>query len=142
MKDKIDSLLLHKPWMRYIDNDVLGVSDRLKSIDDGYFILFNVMSGKFEVHNTHNKKNTYCFVVPFDALDVRTVYHCQETLIANSDKLIRQMNENNRKLDKSRQKDFENNIEAASYELAQELQLAQDKDALYSGYKRTHGGVL
>lgn len=128
--------------MRYIHDDVLGIADRLKSIEDGYFILFNTMSGKYEVHSTCNPDSTYCFIVPYDALDVRTVHYCIETLNANKDKLLKKIDDDNAKLQKDRMRDFSNKIEAASYETAQELQLAQEKDDLHVGYRRTHGGKL
>ena len=139
MKDRINSVLLHKPWMRHMYDDTLGIATRLRMIDDGYFILFNTMSGKFEVHNTYNgDKNTYCFTVPFNALDARTIDHCQKTRIENSDKLIKQMEEDNKKIDETRLKDFHNTAEAASRETAYDVSLAIQKDELNEGYKRTH----
>lgn len=143
MRNAIDSLLLHKPWMRYIDRDVLDVAARLRSIDEGYFILFNTMSGKYEVHNTENGiGSTHCFTVPYDRLDARTVHHCMETYKSNKDKIIKQIEEYNQKKENERRKDFENTIEAATYETHQELTLAIEKDELHPGYRRTHGGTL
>jgi len=139
MKDRINSVLLHKPWMRHIHDDVLGIATRLRMIDDGYFILFNIMSGKYEVHNTYNRgNNTHSFTVPFNTLDVRTIDHCQKTRIENSDKLIKQMEEHNKRIDETRLKDFHNTAEAASRETAYDVSLAIQKDELHEGYKRTH----
>lgn len=57
---------------RVIEDDMLGVARRLKEIDDGYFVFLNYKTGKFEVHNRRFTP-TLCLVLPFEALDERTV---------------------------------------------------------------------
>lgn len=64
---------------RVIESDMLGVCDRLKAIDDGYFVFLNYKTGKLEVHNSKDKPNTLCLVLPYDRLDERTVRRVRET---------------------------------------------------------------
>lgn len=58
---------------RVIEDDMLGVCARLKSIDDGYFVFHNYKTGKLEVHNRACAPQTLCLVLPYDRLDERTV---------------------------------------------------------------------
>ena len=37
-----------------IESDVFNIINRIKEIDDGYFIMYNTNSKKFEVHNEKN----------------------------------------------------------------------------------------
>lgn len=81
---------------RVITDDMFGVCDRLKSIDDGYYVFLNYKTGKFEVHN---KKDTpsLCVVLPFDKLDERAVRHVRYTRAERAEKLIASMERENAK---------------------------------------------
>lgn len=57
---------------RIIDDDMFGVCRRLKSIDDGYYVFLNYVTGRFEVHNGKDSRSL-CLVLPYDTLDERTV---------------------------------------------------------------------
>ncbi|MCH5162489.1 MAG: hypothetical protein J1G38_03250 [Clostridiales bacterium] len=62
-----------------IEDDMLGVCARLKSIDEGYFVFLNYKTGKLEVHNKECAPNTLCLVLPYDRLDERTVRRVRYT---------------------------------------------------------------
>ena len=83
-----------KHWLKRIFSEPFDVCDRLKSIDDGYFVVFNVKRDRYEVHN-NRQTDTFCFVVPYDKLDSRTVDYCLKTRVQNVDKLIKEMDEQN-----------------------------------------------
>lgn len=140
MRDKVDSVLLAKPWLELIENDVYGISQRIREIEDGYFIVYNRAGNVFEVHSAHNKGfNTYCFRVPYNELDYRTLQLCRETNIAmHGDRIYKKMKEENALIDAQKQKDLKNKLESASYETAKDVALALDKDDLHEGYKKTH----
>lgn len=138
----MERIRITKPWLHIVENDTLGIGERLRKIESGYFIVFNTQTNMFEVHSADNRgPNTFAFVVPFKQLDSRTLDYCEETMVRNSDKLIKQMEENNRKIREQQKKDFDNKVEAASLETVDELTYAMDKDEMHSGYKRTFGGV-
>lgn len=75
---------------------MLGVARRLKSIDDGYFVFLNYRTGKLEVHNKKNGANTLCLVLPYDALDERTVRRVRETRIERADELVAEIERSQR----------------------------------------------
>ena len=63
-----------------IKHDVFYVAERLKEID------FN--SGQ---------SDTYCLTVPYDELDARTVNFVNQTRVENRDRLLKELDEENRK---------------------------------------------
>lgn len=81
---------------RVIDDDMLGVARRLKSIDDGYFVFLNYKTGRLEVHNEKNGANTLCLVLPYDTLDERTVRRVRETRIERADELVAEIERSQR----------------------------------------------
>jgi hypothetical protein len=74
-----------------ITSDVCGIVDRLKEIDEGYFVMFNRVSGKFEVHHSGQFHDTLACELPFNQLDDRAVQRVRETSIANADRIFREL---------------------------------------------------
>lgn len=85
-----------------IDDDLFGVSRRIKRIDDGYFLLRNKKTGKIEVHNEKNVGGTLSLVSPFETLDIRLVHLLYKTRVEHSDDLIREIDETNERIEKKR----------------------------------------
>ena len=56
-----------------VTDSVFEIPQRIKEYDDSFFIVRNHKTKKFEVHSTDNVFSTYCFTVPFDELDQRTI---------------------------------------------------------------------
>lgn len=83
-----------------IDSDVFNISNRLKEIDSGYFVMYNLSSKKFEIHN-NNQKNTYCLTIPYGQLDTRTIDFVNKTSIRNYDKIIKNLDKNNANIEKN-----------------------------------------
>lgn len=64
---------------RVITDDLLGISRRIRAIDDNYFVFLNYATGKFEVHDRSAYGNTLCLVLPYDRLDERAVRRVRYT---------------------------------------------------------------
>ena len=79
-----------------INSDVFNIIDRLKQIDEGYYVMFNTNSKKFEIHNS-NTKNSYCLTVPYGQLDLRTLVLVEKTHVKNYNNIIKLIDENNSK---------------------------------------------
>lgn len=71
-----------------IENDVFDIAHRLKSIDSGYFVVYDTVRQKYEVHNTGNIGNTYCLTVPYKSLDARVVDLVNKTRKERFDKIF------------------------------------------------------
>ena len=79
-----------------IESDVFNIINRIKEIDDGYYIMYNLSNKKFEVHNKY-QKNSYCITIPYSQLDERTIKLINETSIKNYDKIVKDLEQNNKK---------------------------------------------
>ncbi len=84
-----------------IDNDPFYITERLRDIDENYFLVFNNIKHTFELHNSSQKDSTFALTLPFDCLDERTVFLARKTRKQNFDKLIDEMDSYNDKLKKN-----------------------------------------
>lgn len=88
-----------------IQSDTFFIGERLKEIDESYFLVFNFDKQKFEVHSCCETGSTYCLTVPYDVLDERTVALVRKTRASNIDRLIEEMDKENEKIEKKREKE-------------------------------------
>ena len=87
-----------------ISNDVFFISDRIKEIDENYKIYFNSKKNKFEIHNIGQFGGSYCLTVPFQYLDFRTIDLVKKTLSINGEKLLKEIDLNNKKINEINEK--------------------------------------
>lgn len=83
-----------------IESDVFDIVDRIRDIDNGYFIVFDTVKQKFEVHNM-NQICSYCFTSKFDSICKGMIDEILFTSVQNIDNIINDIDKNN--------KDNENN---------------------------------
>lgn len=136
----IDSVLMHhKGRLVEVTHDLHGIAERIREIEPEYFIVRNRMKGTWEVHSTATYPNTYCFTVPYDSLDKRTLDRCRETNISlrgdavAKDFLARQ--EKQEKAIQKRENDLLNNISIDAYD---RVKFGINEDTLHEGYTSTH----
>ncbi len=86
---------------RIIDCDTFSIAARLKNIDPSYYIIRNYIKKRFEVHSSAQRGSTLALVLPFEALDERTLRYVLKTRAERKDALIKEMEESNEKLRKS-----------------------------------------
>jgi len=77
-----------------IESDVSDIVERIKEIDDGYFILFDTNKNKFEVHN-YKQTNSYCFTSKCDSVNECILSEVYSSLVQNIDKIIEEIDKNN-----------------------------------------------
>ena len=136
----IDSVLLRKSYLELVRGDLYSISTRIKEIDSGYFIVFNRKSCRHEVHSTANRGwDTYCFTVPYDRLDVRTLEYCRKTNIRiRGDIVHAEVERRNAQIAAEKKKDFQRNLHDGSLETADMAAFGINQDELYEGYSKTH----
>ncbi len=83
---------------RIITHDLYDIADRIKEIDEDYFIVRDYRTGKFQIHNSRQKGGTLALVLPFDRLDYRTIVSVRRTRAERKNKLLEEMERDNRKL--------------------------------------------
>ena len=85
--------------------DTFYISERLKEIDESYFLVYNFDKEKFEVHSSTQGKDTYCLTVPYDVLDERTLDFVRKTQSARVDELIKEIDRENELAEKNRERE-------------------------------------
>ena len=98
-----------------VKRDLFNISNRIKSIDRKYFIVFNKVKNKYEIHYDRIK-NTYELTIPYNELDARTVNLVLKTRIENKKALLEQMEQENLKLEKEQQKQILEKLNRSIYE--------------------------
>lgn len=78
-----------------IKNDLFNIANRILAVCANYKVFFNAKTRKYEVHNFAQRPNTLAFVVPYNALDARTVQFARYTHVNNVKKLLSDMEKNN-----------------------------------------------
>lgn len=99
-----------------IYSDCQDIIKRLKEIDKDYFVVYNISRKTFELHNCGQEEGTFCLTLPFDCLDERTIDLTLKTQSQKRDELIRELDAENERLEKSRKKNILNEVEARLYE--------------------------
>ena len=79
-----------------ISHDVYEISKRIKNIDKDYFIVYDTVNGKFEVHNSSQQNGSFCVSIPYDSLDERTLVHTLKSRSENIERILEEIDYNNK----------------------------------------------
>lgn len=79
-----------------IFSDVFDITERVKEIDSGYFVVYNTRNHRYEVHNSHQRGSTFCIVCD-DGLNCNVITKLRKSKIENIDKLLQEIDEINAK---------------------------------------------
>lgn len=71
--NEIHDRLQGKSFLFALESNIYDIPKRLEEIDSDLFVCLNKITQRFEVHSLANRGTTYCFSVPYDELDVRTI---------------------------------------------------------------------
>ena len=85
-----------------IEKDLFSIADRLKEIDGRYEVYRNTVAHRFEVY----VERALQFVVPFQKLDARTLEFARKTRIERAEKIIKEMDEINARIEKQKEKEI------------------------------------
>jgi len=78
-----------------INGDLHNICGRIKEIDPGYYVMFDGLRKRFEVHHRGQRGNTLCVVLPYDRLDARTVVHVRRTRAERMREVVAEMDREN-----------------------------------------------
>ena len=86
-----------------MEHDVFNISQRVKEIDEGYYVVLNTSKQKFEIHNSKQIGSSYCLTLPYSQLDERTLTYVYQTMSKNVEQILEKI-ENENKLKESAEK--------------------------------------
>ncbi|MCL1945429.1 MAG: hypothetical protein FWF56_06480 [Firmicutes bacterium] len=81
-----------------ITGDLYDICNRIKQIDESYFLVRNHNLNRFELHSSNQKGNTLCLVIPYSKLDTRTLEFARKTRVERHEKLLKDMDLYNQRL--------------------------------------------
>lgn len=100
-----------------VTGDVFSICDRLKEIDKDYFVMFNRLTQRFEVHVKGGESTLGC-ELPFDELDARTIAYVREHHSSRMAAILKQMEREEAMAERARQSEMNELHERAADGLA------------------------
>lgn len=85
--------------LRPVEADVCDIVWRIKEIDRGYFVMFNLESGRFEVHHEAQTGSTLACELPYEQLDERAVRYVRRTSAARIMRYLEELERENARLE-------------------------------------------
>ncbi len=89
-----------------IKSGVFNIVNRLKKIDETYYLVFNTETNKYEVHS-NKQKNSFCF--SYVSCDERLIRYAKKTSVKNLTNLLEEIALNNEQIElnsKKQQNDY------------------------------------
>ena len=83
-----------------VTGDLYGISERIKEIDENYFLYYSYRTHRYEVHNSNQRGHSLSLVLPYETLDERTLRHVRRTRSERAKELFDEMEKENQKVEK------------------------------------------
>ena len=77
-----------------IKNDSFNINERIKALDSGYYVVYNSVEHRFEVHNKKQKSSSFCIICD-NGLNCTVLDKLRKTKIENIQKLLDEIEESN-----------------------------------------------
>lgn len=87
-----------------VTGHALDIPARLKEMDEGYFVMLNTRTQKYEIYHDDGTGGALQCVLPFGELDERTVRHVREYRMERMEEIQRAVEAHNRRLEEETQK--------------------------------------
>lgn len=132
----IHEIQSRKPWLIHYNTDVYNIEERLREIDDGYRVFWNVKKEKFEIHNLNSRGSTIC--ISADRLDARVIDRINQSYVGYHGDKLDKIDDHNKMVDEYLEKQRRKQLEEASLDTYGPLKRANLKDELHAGYESRH----
>lgn len=99
-----------------LKSDNLFITDRLKEIDNSYFVLYDTKTKKYQLHSDCQSETSYCLTFPFNSLDNRAIDFALKSRVQNKKKIFDEIEKENEKFIKSKIKESKNLLESMQKE--------------------------
>ncbi len=98
-----------------IKNDAFNIAERIKKLNPYYFVVYNTKNDKFEVHNS-KQTNTFCITCE-NGLNYSVIQKLRKTNIENIEKILREIESNNEKLEQERKRVLKDEVSFKAKEM-------------------------
>lgn len=118
MDNLFKTMLRRSRTFAIVEDNVYDIPQRLREIDPSYFVVYNSTADKFEVHSSENIGSSYCFTVPYDELDYRTIEYARKTSIKlHGTELIDKIFDDNEKEEEKKKKEYKEDLKDRAREV-------------------------
>ena len=126
--------------LQEIREDPHDITSRIRDIEKEYFICYNNEKEAYEVHSTAQPLgDTYCFTIPYEELDSRTLEYCRQTNVANrGDEIIAEIDYQNEVIKKAKNRAAKSMMNDIATDMADIVEHGLAQDELREGYSKTH----
>ena len=87
-------------------SNALDIPQRLKEMNEGYFVMFNVKTQKYEIWHRGDGRGILECVLPYEALDARALRHVRKHRIERQEQLAREVEQHNRAMEEKLRKEW------------------------------------
>jgi len=77
-------------WLRLIENDVFDITQRVKEINQGYFLVYNLKAKRYEVYINAGNTPALCLTCG-KSLDMRIIQRLYKTRVQNIKKITQEI---------------------------------------------------
>lgn len=117
-EDHIYDRLQGKPHLIPVFTNVYRIPERLKELDENFFVVFNTKKQMFEIHSLANKGDTYGITIPLQELDARVFPIVRRAnLRVRGKEIFREIDRHNERLKKSNERRNRDEIRALAGEV-------------------------
>ena len=117
-KTEIRDRLVGKPHLKPVYTHVFNIPERLKFNDRNLFVVFNMITERYEIHSLVNKGNSFSLTVPYERLDARVEDYVRKYDIRrHGRKIFRDIDEHNEMIEREIIRDRRNRAEGLASEL-------------------------
>src|SRR5574344_3011753 len=81
-----------------ISCDAFDICNRIKSLDSGYFVVFDTVKKRFEIHNKNQYLDSFSITVEGE-LDCRVIYKLRKTSRENAMRMLEKIEKSNAKIE-------------------------------------------
>lgn len=106
-----------------VTSDVYNISERIKAVDERFFVMLNRQTQRFEVHVKGQPATTFGCELPFDTLDARALEYVRKYSAARTQNLARDIAAHNDRLAEARSG---KHIENAGYKMREAIMWAEN----------------
>lgn len=117
--------------LKKIFENSFDIVRRLREIDPNYFVVFNTKTNGFEIHNSGQYLSTFCLTVDGE-LDCRVLQKVLRTRAENAEKLLREIEDHNKKIEQEKLRVMEDETRFKLGEVYDYLKTDKDLTGAYS----------
>lgn len=81
-----------------VTDNVYDIPVRLKALNRDFFVMFNTLRQKYEIHCASQIGDTLACTLPYDELDARAITHARKYAAARLEEIAREVDAYNEKL--------------------------------------------